>query len=131
MPLYVFQNPNTGENVEVFFHMDEEKEYIDEEGLKWSRVLLSPQLNTEASIDPWSNDDFVNKTSNTQGSIGDLMDRSQELSFKRSEEHGGVDPVKEKYYKKYSEKRNGAKHQDQMQKFENKDVKVDYGSTDT
>lgn len=131
MPLYVFENPNTGSNIEVFFHMDDKKEYIDEDGLKWNRVLLSPQLNTEASIDPWSNDDFVNKTSNTKGSIGDLMDRSNELSLKRAEEYGGVDPIKEKYYKKYSDERNGAKHMDQMKKFENKDVKVDYGSSET
>ena len=131
MPLYVFQNPITGENVEVFFHMEEDKEYIDDDGLKWKRVLLSPQLNTEASIDPWSNDDFVNKTSNTKGSIGDLMDRSNELSQKRAEQHGGTDPIKEKYYKKYAEERNGAKHMDEMKKFENKDVKVDYGSSDT
>ena len=127
--MYVFESPSTGEKIEIFFAMDDVKEYIDTSGLKWNRVLLSPQLNTEASIDPWSNDDFVNKTSNTKGTMGDLMDRSAELSQIRADAHDGVDPVKEKYYKKYSKDRKGAKHLDQMKKFENKDVKVDYGDS--
>lgn len=127
--MYVFENPNTGEEVEVFFAMNDAKEYTGSDGLKWNRVLLSPQLNTEASINPWSNDDFVNKTANTKGTLGDLMDRSEELSRIRADRNDGLDPVKEKYYKKYSKDRKGAKHLDQMKNFENKDVKVDYGDS--
>ena len=39
------------------------------------KSFLSSQLSCEASIDPWSNADFVNKTANKKGSYGDLMDQ--------------------------------------------------------
>ena len=29
MPMYVFESPNTEETVEVFFHMNDEKKYIE------------------------------------------------------------------------------------------------------
>ena len=125
--MYPFENPETHEVTDVFFHMNDEKEYVDSNGLEWKRVFMSPQLNTEASIDPWSNDDFVNKTSNTKGNIGDLLDRSAELSAQRAEGHGGVDPVKQKFFKNYSEERKGAKHPDEKGKtYESKNVKIEF-----
>ena len=106
MPLYVFQHPEDENLVkDVFFNMNDEKKYTDEEGVEWKRVFLSSQLSCEASIDPWSNADFVNKTANKKGSYGDLMDQSAELSAQRAKENGGIDPVKQKYYKDYSDKR--------------------------
>ena len=96
-------------------------------GVEWKRLYSSPQLNTEATIDPWNNSDFVNKTQNTKGNIGDLLDRSAELSNKRASENGGVDPLKQKYYKNYSKERNGAKHPDQIKKtYESKNVRIDF-----
>lgn len=127
MPIYLFQNPKTEKVIELFFGMNDKKEYRDEEGVEWKRLYSSPQLSTEASIDPWSNDDFVNKTSNTKGTIGDMLDRSAELSNKRASEYGGVDPLKQKYYDNYSKDRHGAKHPDQIKKtYESKNVKIDF-----
>ena len=71
---------------------------------------MSPQLNTISSIDPWNNNDFVNKTADMKGTVGDMLDKSAELSAKRAEESGGVDPVKKEFYKNYSKERKGAKH---------------------
>ncbi|MBT7437989.1 MAG: hypothetical protein HN786_05135 [Cellvibrionales bacterium] len=106
--------------------MNDEKKYVDDDGVEWKRVWSLPQLSTEASIDPWDNADFVNKTANTKGTLGDMMDRSQELSQKRADQNGGVDPVKEKYYENYSKQRGGAVHQDKDTKtFENKHIKID------
>ncbi len=125
MPLYLFIHPDTGETKDIFFHMGDEKVYTDEDGVVWRREFHSPQLNTQGSIDPWSNSDFVNKT-NAKGTIGDLLDRSSELSQKRADEAGGVDPIKEKYYKKYSKERNGAVHPDKIPKtFEDKNIKIE------
>ena len=125
MPLYPFKNPKTGEIKDIFFHMNDDKKYVDEEGDEWVREYHSPQLNTQGSIDPWSNADFVNKT-NKQGTIGDLLDRSADLSRQRADQNGGVDPVKEKYYKNYSKTRKGSKHPDQMPKtFEDKNIKIE------
>ena len=127
MPLYVFQHPED-ENLtkDIFFSMNDEKKYTDEEGVEWKRVFLSSQLSCEASIDPWSNVDFVNKTANKKGSYGDLMDQSAELSAQRAKENGGIDPVKQKYYKDYSNKRGGAVHNDLKPKtFEDKNIKIE------
>ena len=56
------------------------------------------------------------------------MDYSKELSAKRAEKSGGVDPVKEKFYKKYANQRNGTKHPQQIKDkgYESKNVKIDY-----
>lgn len=125
MPLYPFAHPDTGEIKDIFFHMDDDKIYIDKKNVQWNREFHSPQLNTQGSIDPWSNKDFVGKT-RKEGTIGDLLDRSSELSNQRASESGGVDPVKEKYYKKYSKNRNGAIHPDKVPKtFEDKNVKIE------
>lgn len=126
MPLYLFQHPKSKEIKEVFFGMNDEKKYLDKEGCEWKRIYSLPQLNTESSIDPWSNSDFVNKTANMKGTVGDLLDKSSELSAKRAEQSGGVDPLKKKYYQEYSKQRGGAKHPTENKKsFENKHIKID------
>jgi len=125
--MYLFENPDTGEVVEVFFHMNDEKSHVGDDGVEWNRVYGNPQLSTKASIDPWSNSDFVNKTAEMKGSLGDLLDHSSELSAKRAEQHDGVDPVKQKYFKKYSEERHGAKHaKDRSKVYESKNVKIEF-----
>ena len=96
--------------------MDDEKKYIDDQGLEWDRELSSPQLNTQGSIDPWNSNDFVNKTADMKGTVGDLLDKSSELSSQRAQENSGVDPLKKKYYENYSKERKGAKHLDQIKK---------------
>jgi hypothetical protein len=126
MPVYIFKHPNKEYYKELFFNMNEEKFYTDEDGNDWQRVYTTPQLSTEGTIDPWSENDFMNKTADSKGTIGDLMDRSQELSMKRAEANNGVDPVKENYYKNYSKERGGAVHPDKQKKtFENKHIKID------
>ena len=125
MPLYPVRNPSTGEIQDIFFHMDDDKKYIDNSGVEWIREYNSPQLNTQGSIDPWNNADFVNKT-NKEGTIGDLLDRSADLSRQRADQNGGVDPIKEKYYDNYSKTRKGSKHPDKMPKtFEDKNIKIE------
>lgn len=128
MPMYIFQNPETEEEIEVFFHMDDEKKYIDDQGLEWKRIFTSSQLRTESSIDPWDNASFVNSTANMKGSVGDLLDKSSELSSIRAEQNGGVDPLKKKYFDNYSKERNGAKHHLDKTKssYESKNVKIDF-----
>ena len=101
MPLYTFSHPETEEIKDVFFHMNDEKKFIDEDGVEWRREYMSPELNTTGSTDPWDSKQFVEKTGSTQGTVGDLLDRSADLSKERASQNGGVDPVKEKYYKNY------------------------------
>jgi hypothetical protein len=127
MPMYVFQHPDREEYVEAYFGMNDEKKYIDEEGTEWKRVYLSSQLSVDAKVDPWDNADFVNKTGNKKGTVGDMLNLSSELSEQRAKESGGVDPLKQKYYDNYSKQRGGAKHVDQMKKtYEDKNIKIDF-----
>lgn len=126
MPFYSFSHPETGEYIDLFFHMNDEKKYIDEQGVEWIREYVSPELNATGKTDPWNSKQFVEKTGKTQGTVGDLLDRSAELSKERASQNGGVDPLKENYYKKYSKERLGAIHPDKNQKtFENKHIRVD------
>jgi|TARA_R110000772_G_scaffold2302_2_gene7937 hypothetical protein len=127
MPIYIYKSPNGEEYKEVVQTMAEDHVYFDSEGLKWKRVFTVPNASIDTSVDPYSSREFVEKTSNKKGTYGDMMDYSQELSHTRAEKNGGIDPVKEKYYKDYSKKRNGAKHFDQMktETKNNKQLNVD------
>ena len=103
MPYYLFSNPDTEEIREIFFHMNDEKVYIDENNLKWNREFVVPQASVDANIDPYSKRAFMDKT-NKAGTFGEMMDLSKELSEKR----GGVknDPVKKGFTKDWKKKRN-------------------------
>jgi hypothetical protein len=53
MPSYDFKHPEKEEYIELFFSMNEEKTYVDEEGVEWKRVFSSPNVNaTNRSYDP-------------------------------------------------------------------------------
>ena len=110
MPTYIFQHPDTEEYIEIFQNIEDKHVYIDEEGVNWNRIFTSPNLSTDTKIDPFSQKAFLEKTTG-KGTIGDLMDRSAELSEKRAEQNGGIDPVKKQYFKEYSKKRGGKKHE--------------------
>jgi hypothetical protein len=107
MPIYLFQNPKTKEIVEVFQTMKENHVFFNKEGLEYSRVFTVPNASIDTSINPFSSKDFVEKTANKSGTIGDLLDKSKELSEKRG---GQVnDPVMKNYFSNY-QKEKGIKH---------------------
>jgi len=127
MPLYVYQHPETGETIEVIQSMNEEHSYTDEHETQWKRVFLTSQISSQKICDPWNNADFVNQTKNMKGTVGDMMDKSREMSEMRAQQNGGIDPVKEKMHSDYSKLRGGIKdpHKPQDKKvFENKHVKI-------
>jgi hypothetical protein len=103
MPYYLIKNPDSEEIREIFFHMNDEKIYVDENGLKWNREFVVPQASIDANIDPYSKRAFMDKT-NKAGTFGEMMDLSKELSEKR----GGSknDPIKKDYSKDWKQKRN-------------------------
>lgn len=113
MPTYTFLNEETGEIKDIIMSMNDKHEYIDKTGYKWTRIFYVPQSSIDSRIDPNNPKDFVSKTSNKKGTLGDLFDISAELSHKR----GGVtgkDPVKESYYEKYKKKVGGKPHFDKV-----------------
>lgn len=129
MPLYTYFNSETEEYRDIVQKMSDVHTYSGENGdeTTWKRVFTVPNASFDSKIDPFKTSDFVRKTGGKKGIYGDLLDKSSELSHQRAEMAGGVDPVKEKYYKDYSEKRRGAKHPSQMKSFESKNVKIDFG----
>jgi hypothetical protein len=126
MPLYTYENPKTGETVDIIQTMSEKHQYIDQEGLEWKRVFQVPNASIDAQIDANNPIAFIDATKNKKGTYGDLLDKSAELSEKRAKDHGGKDPVKEKFLQDYAKKTNGKKHPSQMRSYESKKVKVDY-----
>jgi len=115
MPVYLYQHPNTEEIIEVTQKISDNHSYTDDKGVEWNRVFTVPHASIPMMnrIDANSEQDFLRRTESTGGTMGDLFDLSQELSEKRKSERGdSVDPVKQKFYKNYSKKRNGMKHPD-------------------
>ena len=93
--------------------MLDKHEYIDESGVVWNRVFTAPNAGVDTvKLNPFSPKDFLKKTSN-QGCVGDLMDRSKEMSEKRKQKEG-FDPIQQKYFTDYSNKRKGHRHSEQI-----------------
>lgn len=129
MPLYCYQNEETGEIKDVFQGMNDVHEYFGEDGSEdgWKRVFTVPQASIDSHIDPFKASDFAAKTGGKKGTYGDLLDRSAELSEKRADSNGGVDPIKQKYFENYSKERRGAKHHAELpKKIDNKNFTVDF-----
>ncbi len=130
MPIYIYHNEEKDEYREIYQSMTEEHVYRGENGDEdgWKRVFTVPNASIDAQVDPFSSKEFVQKTGNKKGTYGDLIDRSKEMSEKRAQLNGGVDPVKQKYFEQYSKERRGAKHPEQLKSYESKNVKIDYSS---
>lgn len=129
MPIYTYFNSETEEYRDIVQKMSDVHQYFGEDGSEttWKRVFTVPHASIDSKMDPFKAEDFARKTGSKKGTYGDLLDKSAELSHQRAELAGGIDPVKEKYYKDYSEKRRGAKHPSQMKSFESKNISVDFG----
>jgi hypothetical protein len=109
MPLYTYEHPETGETIDVIQTMNEDHVYIDKSNVKWKRVFHIPQASIDSITDPFDNKSFIEKTRTQKGSYGDLIDKSKEMSESRKDKLG-YDPIQQKYFKEYSDKRNGVKH---------------------
>ncbi len=137
MPLYLFEHTTSGEVHEVVYHMEEKKDYAGPNGKQvgqWRRVWTKPRMSVDTVVDPFSAKDFV-KATNKNAIVGDLWDRSKELSLKRAEKEGGTDPVRSKFFANYAKAHHGAKHpehrREEVVKTARKaGLKVDFGNDD-
>jgi len=101
MPYYLFEFKNKVK--EIFFHMNDKKEYIDEKGNKWTRIFSNPLASVDTKINPFDEKDFVNKTAKKGMTIGQMWDESAQLSEKR-QQILGKDNIREQAEQKYFEK---------------------------
>lgn len=118
MPIYTYENIETGELVDVIQGMNDTHEYNGENDSEiglWRRVYYSPNMSMDTEVDPFDINSFKSSTINKKDSYNDLFARSKEASERRASKLG-FDPVKEKYYKDYSAQRNGAVHPDIQKK---------------
>lgn len=110
MPIYLYQHPKTKKVKEIIQSVHDAHEYF-EDGIKWDRVFTAPELNTHDKLTAESSaQQFSELTRKQKGTMGDLWDRSKELSEKRKKLYSGEDPVKKKYYDDWSKKRKGKIH---------------------
>ena len=108
------------------------KPYKGEDGQdeNWQRVYDTPQVNignyVAKRVDPWNNNQFVERTGKMKGTYGDMQDYSAQMSEQRAKESvTGEDPVKRKHFDKY-EKKTGKKHlKDRPTVIETKNVKIE------
>lgn len=124
MPIYLFKNPKTGKVVSVFQQMNEDHTY-SQDGIKYERVFTVPNAQIDADIDLDSSEKFVEKTGRMKGTLGEIWDYSQELSNKRAEKNGGIDPVRQKAEEKYSKKRRGMKYKSKVNPSEMPKIQLD------
>lgn len=109
MPLYTYEHPENGKTLDLVQSMNEDHIFIDDKGVKWNRVFYAPQASIDSKIDAFDSKAFKDSTANKKGSYGDLIDQSKELSQVRKDK-AGYDPIQEKYFKNYKDKRRGVKH---------------------
>jgi hypothetical protein len=108
MPLYTFENPLTGEIKDVVFKMKDEKKFF-QDGVEWKRIFSIPNAAVDTKYDPSNPKEFVAKSRNKKGTLGNLYDEAAEASVAR-EKKFGKDPIKKKYYEDWSKRRAGRKH---------------------
>lgn len=106
MPEYLYKNPVNGEVVAVVQKVNEDHSF-SENGVQYERIFTPANLSIDTRINPDKQSDFVNKTK--AKTYGELWDASAEISSKRAERNGGIDPVKTKFKKDYSKKNKGKK----------------------
>ena len=129
--IYLFHNKETDEYLEVEMKMKDYAPYRGENSDEdcWERVYEIPQISmghsTSKTVNPYSQNEFVERTGKMKGNFGNMLAYSKELSEKRAADHGGVDPVKKKYFKNY-EKKTGKKHLADRKPYESKNVKIDF-----
>lgn len=121
MPTYNYKNPKTGEIIEVIQSMNEPHEY-EVNGTKWERQFTAPTASVDTKWNPLNSKDFVEKTKNKKGTMGDIYDKAAELGKER-ERIIGKDPIKEKMINDYK-KETGKKHPIQY-KERPKNIKID------
>ena len=136
MPNYAFVSVSNPKVVtERFYHMDDAPSIgsliTDENGSQWRRLAVNPQASFDTQCDPHSAADFV-KATNKRGCVGDLWDRSKEMSLKRADKEGGIDPVKQKFYDRYARKRKGKRHPQEIREagtrhLKSKGISIEWG----
>lgn len=119
--LIIFQHPDSSEKKTIYIGNGRAIAYTDPKGVEWEPIdeetvpdkrsdkFSLPYVAIKGSSDPFNERAFVEETGRKRGTIGDMMDHAKELSEKRAQKNGGVDPIQSKFFSDYK-KRVGKKH---------------------
>lgn len=132
MPIYPFIHNETKEVVDVYIPITGDvtsfNGFDGTQSGQWKRCYDASYYNTYTSRgvvgvkqNAHSQKDFLKATENKNYTIGDLWERSRELSEERKAKDG-VDKVKEKFLKDY-EKQHGVKHIEQVREDRKENLK--------
>lgn len=117
MPTYIYQTiTDQNDEIEYFEFVQSMKDApltVHPESGKPIRRVITGGLgfNTKGlKIDPFSEQQFRERTAAKGDTVGALWDRSKELSEMRAAKNGGIDPVKKKYFEDYKKKKRGTPH---------------------
>lgn len=127
MPTYVYRTiPTDGSRprkFEVTQSMKDAPLTHDDKGVPVKRVISGGfGFAMNGKTDPNSATQFRERTSKG-GTVGDLWDRSKELSEMRAQANGGEDPVKQKYYRDFRRSRKGTPHPTELAESQRKTIK--------
>ena len=106
MPQYDYSNPDDPSDIISLWQSVHEEHSYTIGGVKWDRVWTVPQIGIDTKIDGFDEKKFLDKTSKG-GKMGDIWNLSEEMSGKRADKAGGIDPIKAASDKKYSDDRGG------------------------
>lgn len=131
MGIYIYHHDEKNETVEVVQKMNDVHVYSgtsgNEEG--WRRIYTVPQACVDSDFDPRNKDEFIRRGAK-YSTLGDLMDKSRELSEKRAEKEG-FDPKRREFFDEYARARKGKRHpQDLPKKIDSKYATVDLTAKD-
>ena len=111
MPIYLFSNPeNDNDIVEVVMSVHDEHVFC-KDGVKWNRVFTKPTASIDTKWNAHSQKDFIEKTGKKRGTLGEMWEKSEELS-KQREKDLGQDPLKTKFYENYKKTHGNTDHSD-------------------
>ncbi len=114
MPVYDFHHSPTNETISVFVKLDEPASARAQQvvgGKLYKRVYSAPQASKDTRPGDGTLHDYRRTTGEKNLTVAESWEMSKEASQKRAELHGGVDPVREDYYRDY-ERKTGGKHLD-------------------
>lgn len=115
MPIYLYSNPKDENEVEEVIQSVHDEHVYSKDGVKWTRVFTVPTASVDSKWDENNPQDFVEKSKGKKGTIGNLMEKSAELSAKRKKRYG-KDKFKEQFYSDYKKNHSGKDHPDVKKK---------------
>lgn len=112
MPLYDFEHVESGEIITVHLDLKQPQaayQKQERDGKVYRRIYTVPNAAQNILAGTLTQDDFRRVTTDKGLTVGKMQDISREMSADRAAKNGGLDPVKEKFYKDY-ERKNGVPH---------------------